>query len=350
MQRLSPQWAYLTGLALLLFSALMALLLGPVKLPIAETLSVVAPFVSSETVPEQTRIIVEDIRYPRMIISIVIGAILGLCGAAMQGLFRNPLADPSLIGITSGAILGASLVIVLIGATSLNFAFLQFSLVSIGAFLGGLLVCAMVYGLAYGKSARNSGAPISVATMLLAGIAVTALVASISSLLEYVADSQSLRQLSLWRMGGIEIVNRTNVIFASAVLLASLLLMMRKADALNALLLGESEARYLGVNVESTTRQLILIVAIAMGVAVSLSGAIAFIGLVVPHVIRLLVGPDHRALLPLSALGGALLLCASDTAARVLMAPNEIPVGIITALIGAPFFIYILKSQSAYRW
>ena len=350
MQRLPLQWVYFAGLALLFVSALTALLLGPVNLPLSETLRLAAPFVPDESVTEQTRIIVEDIRLPRMLISIVIGAILGLCGAAMQGLFRNPLADPSLIGITSGAILGASLVIVLLGVFSLNIAFWQFSLVPVGAFIGGLLVCSLVYGLAYGKSARNSGAPISVATMLLAGIAVTALVASISSMLEYIADSQSLRQLSLWRMGGLDNVSFANIIFALAVLLVSFIFLMRKADALNALLLGESEARYLGVNVESTTRQLILIVAVAMGVAVALSGAIAFIGLVVPHVVRLLVGPDHRSLLPLSALGGALLLCASDTAARVLMAPNEIPVGIITALIGAPFFIYILKSQSAYRW
>ena len=350
MRRVSLNLVYgITALSLLA-SAFFSLLLGPVSLPVAEILALIFPFTDNSLVVEQTRLIVEQIRLPRMLLSLLVGAILGLCGAAMQGLFRNPLADPSLIGITAGAVLGASLVIVLLNGMAVSVLAWRVSLVSLGAFVGGLVVSALVYSLAYGQSNRNAGAPISVATMLLAGIAITALAASVSGMLEYIADSRALRQMSLWQMGGLDNANMTSVFIAALIFALVASLISSKANALNALLLGESEARYMGVEVEATTKQLVILVAIGMGVAVALSGAIAFIGLVVPHIFRLMVGPDHRFLLPLSAMGGAALLCAADTVARVLLAPNEIPVGIVTSLIGAPFFIYILKSQTSFRW
>ncbi len=334
----------------LLVAGMAAILAGPVSLSAGDVLRVLLPFVDDSTVSSQAKLIVEDIRLPRMLLSLVVGAMLGICGAAMQGVFRNPLADPSLIGITAGAVLGASLVIVLLEAIQVELLFWQVSLVSVGAFSGGLVVAALVYGMAYGRVGGASSRSGSVATMLLAGIAITAMVGSISSLLEYSADSQALRQISLWRMGGLDNADFNSIVFIALVFAVVGTGLFRHADGLNALLLGESEARYLGIDTDAVTKRLIVMVAIGMGVAVAVSGAIAFVGLMVPHLFRLMVGPDHRVLLPLSALGGALLLCLSDSLARVLLAPNEIPVGIITSLAGAPFFIYILRTQTVFKW
>lgn len=288
----------------------------------------------------QAAMIVQQIRLPRVLLAAVMGATLAMSGAAMQGLFRNPLADPSLIGVTAGASLGASLLIVLGGG--LLQGFVGLTLVSVGAFIGGVLAVLLVYRLA---SSENGT---SVATMLLAGIAITALAGAVGSLLEFFTDNERLRQISLWKMGGLDGANLPRLLLASLVSGAVLLALPRYAQALNTLLLGESEARHLGIDVGRTKLALIGWVAVGVGTSVALVGTIAFVGLVVPHVVRLWIGPDHRYLLPASALAGAILLLVADTLSRVVLAPTELPVGIITALIGVPFFISLLRQRHQY--
>lgn len=284
-------------------------------------------------------LIVHYIRLPRAVLTALVGALLAICGAAMQGLFRNPLADPSLIGVSAGASAGASLVIVFAGALP---GLAGLSLVSLGAFAGGIAAVLFVYRLATGPAGT------SVATMLLAGIAISALAGSLSSLLEFYADNEMLRRISLWRMGGLDGANWSRVAIVSAVAAVILTVLPREAGALNALLLGESEARHLGVAVDRVKRRLVLLAAAGVGVSVAVAGAIAFVGLVVPHIVRLLIGPDHRWLLPASAMAGAVLLLLADTLARIVIAPTELPIGLLTALLGAPFFISLLRQRSDY--
>lgn len=288
----------------------------------------------------QANLIVQQLRLPRVLLAAMTGATLAVSGAAMQGLFRNPLADPSLIGVTAGASLGASLLIVLGGGLLPGLPGL--TLISLAAFAGGALAVLVVYRLASSESGT------SVATMLLAGIAITSLAGAAGSLLEFLADNEHLRRISLWKMGGLDGANFSRLGVAAAVGAAVLVAIPRHATALNTLLLGESEARHLGIDVECRQRSIILWVAVGVGTSVAMVGTIAFVGLVVPHLIRLLTGPDHRVLLPASALAGAILLVLADSLARVVLAPTELPVGIITALIGVPFFISLLRQRQHY--
>ncbi|WP_341938659.1 FecCD family ABC transporter permease [Marinimicrobium sp. C2-29] len=329
------QSLWLLSLALLV-SFVLALLLGSVSLA---SLDVARALLGLE-LPGYTAQIIQSIRLPRALLAAGVGAILAICGAILQGLFRNPLADPSLIGVTAGASVGASLMIVL--GASLGGALgglAGMSLVSIGAFLGGLLTVWLVYRVATGINGT------SVATMLLMGIAVSALSASMTGLMDYFADNEMLRRMSLWRMGGLDGANYPRALLAGAVLALLLFTIPAFGRALNTLLLGESQARHLGIDVERLKTRLIVLVAAGVGMAVAVSGSIAFVGLVVPHMVRLWVGPDHRILLPLSALGGAVLLLLADTFARTALAPAELPVGLVTALLGAPFFISLLRRR-----
>ncbi len=320
-------------------SIVLAVTQGTVDIDLATTLSALLDTVSG-TATTQAAIIIGEIRLPRVLLAALVGAILAGSGAAMQGLFRNPLADPSLIGVTAGASLGASIVIV--GAGGLLGNFLGLTLVSVGAFVGGLLSVIVVYRLATAASGT------SVATMLLAGIAITALAGAIGNILEFYSNNDTLRRISLWRMGGLDGATYDRLTIAAVVGGLVIGTLPRYAAALNALLLGESEARHLGIDVDRTTRRLILIVAIGVGASVALAGTIAFVGLVVPHIIRMLSGPNHGPLLRNSALAGALLLVLADWLARVLLAPTELPVGIVTAVIGVPFFIVLLRQRSQY--
>lgn len=284
-------------------------------------------------------IIVRDIRLPRAIFALLVGAILASCGAAMQGMFRNPLADPSLIGVTGGAMMGASIATVL-GLSIISSSYWWgFVIISIGAFVGGSLCTLMVYRLAV--SERGT----SVAMMLLAGIAVTAFAGAISTLCEFFADNEHLRRISLWQMGSLEGVHGVQIIILCVVVGVLLFFLQRQAQSLDALLLGESEARHLGVNVDGLKLRIILLVAMAVGMAVAMAGTISFVGLIVPHLVRLLIGPNHRYLLPASAMAGALLLLLADTLARTVISPSELPVGVVTALAGAPFFIVLLRRR-----
>ena len=292
-----------------------------------------------DTVTQQVKTILFDIRLPRICLAILIGAILAISGAVMQGLFRNPLAAPSLIGVSSGASVGASVVIVLAGAWLQSNTALGLSLVAVGAFIGSFLVTVLVYRLS------TSALGTSVTTMLLAGIAVSALAGAVSGLLSYYADNEMLRQISIWQMGNLSTANWQRVLVLTVVAILVLSLFPRESKSLNALLLGESEARHLGIDVQQVKRKLILLTTLGIGTAVAIGGMIGFVGLIVPHIVRLLIGPDHRWLLPASALAGGVLLLLADTIARIIIAPTELPTGILTAILGAPFFIMLLVQQ-----
>jgi iron complex transport system permease protein len=279
-----------------------------------------------------------EIRLPRLILALLVGAVLAILGAVMQGLFRNPLADPSLIGVSGGASVGASIVIVTAGGAMLS-PLAGLSMVALGAFIGGVITTLLVYRVA------TSSLGTSVTTMLLAGIAIGAIAGAFNSLLSYFSDNQMLRQISVWQMGNLGGANWQKASLMAAVSLIIFSLLPSHAKSLNAFLLGESEARHLGIDVQRIKRQLIFLTALGVGVSVALAGLIGFVGLVIPHMVRLLIGPDHRALLPASALAGASLLLIADSIARVVVLPAELPTGILTALLGAPFFVVLLLKQ-----
>ena len=288
--------------------------------------------------PSQIQSIIMDIRLPRLILALLVGSVLAILGAVMQGLFRNPLADPSLIGVSGGASVGASIVIVAACGAMLS-PLAGLSMVALGAFIGGVITTLVVYRVA------TSILGTSVTTMLLAGIAIGAIAGAFNSLLSYFSDNQMLRQISVWQMGNLGGANWQKASLMAAVSLIIFSLLPSHAKSLNAFLLGESEARHLGIDVQRIKRQLIFLTALGVGVSVALAGLIGFVGLVIPHMVRLLIGPDHRALLPASALAGASLLLIADSIARVVVLPAELPTGILTALLGAPFFVMLLLKQ-----
>ena len=342
MRIISAQALCLLLLASLPFAVMFGLNSGAVDIPIETIIDLgFEVFQSSDkdTVSQQVKTILLDIRLPRICLAILIGAILAISGAVMQGLFRNPLAAPSLIGVSSGASVGASVVIVLAGAWLQSNTALGLSLVAIGAFIGSFLVTVLVYRLS------TSALGTSVTTMLLAGIAVSALAGAVSGLLSYYADNEMLRQISIWQMGNLSTANWQRVLVLTVVAILVLSLFPRESKSLNALLLGESEARHLGIDVQQVKRKLILLTTLGIGTAVAIGGMIGFVGLIVPHIVRLLIGPDHRWLLPASALAGGVLLLLADTIARIIIAPTELPTGILTAILGAPFFIMLLVQQ-----
>ncbi|UVL64383.1 iron ABC transporter permease [Pseudomonas sp. B21-032] len=317
----------------------LSLALGPVSLPLFDTLRAGARLIGLPVAGdglEQAELILGQIRLPRTLLGLAVGAVLALSGVAMQGLFRNPLADPGLVGVSAGAALGAAVAIV--GGSWMGGIPEAFGpyLLSLCAFLGGLGVTALVYRLGRRDGQTN------VATMLLAGIALTALAGAAVGLFTYLADDATLRTLTFWNLGSLNGASYQRLWPLVLVTVGVSLWLPRRAQALNVLLLGESEARHLGIEVEKLKRELVFCTALGVGAAVAAAGLIGFIGLVVPHLVRLLAGPDHRVLLPASLLAGASLLLFADLIARLALAPAELPIGIVTAFIGAPFFLYLL--------
>ena len=326
-------------LALLLPAVvIVSLSMGTVSIPLSQIVEALFATMGGGVENSQTNSIVLDIRLPRILLALLVGAVLAVLGTVMQGLFRNPLADPSLIGVSGGASVGASLVIVLVGGTVIS-PLAGLSLISFGAFMGGVISTLIVYRVA------TSSLGTSVTTMLLAGIAIGAIAGAFNSLLSYFSDNQMLRQISVWQMGNLGGANWLKVGIMGGVSGLLLVVLPAQAKSLNALLLGESEARYLGIDVQRIKRKLIFLTALGVGVSVALAGLIGFVGLIIPHIIRLLIGPDHRWLLPSTALAGASLLMIADSIARVVVLPAELPTGILTALLGAPFFVALLIRQ-----
>jgi iron complex transport system permease protein len=283
---------------------------------------------------EYQQLVITDIRWPRTLLAMFVGAILAICGAVTQGLFRNPLADPGIIGVSSGAGLGAAIAIVILPVT------LATIITPVAAFAGGLVTTLLVYRLAQSQLGSTS-----VLILLLAGVAVAAFSGAVVGFLTFIANDQALRDLTLWGMGSLNGATVPMLWLTALTSLSLLLFYQRQAVALNALLLGEAEAEHLGIDTEKLKRRLIIVTAAGVGVAVSASGIIGFVSLVIPHLVRMTLGPDHRQLLPLSALTGAALLLMADIGARVWMAPAELPVGLVTALLGAPFFVFLLLQQ-----
>jgi len=281
------------------------------------------------------------VRFPRILLAIIVGAALAVSGAAMQGLFRNPLADPGLIGISSGAALAVAAVIVLAGPIA---GLLGLYSLSIAAFLGGMMTCLLIFQLAKLSSS------FSITYMLLAGIAISAIAAAGTGFLTYLSDDQQLRALTFWTMGSLGGALWPAVIVVFSIALPAMLLLVVVAKQLNLLLLGEHEAHYLGVRVNRLKYIVIICAACCVGVSVAVSGIIGFVGLVVPHVVRLSIGPDHRVLMPASALLGAILLLVADSLARTIVSPAEMPVGVITSMIGGPFFLWLLIKQNVTRF
>ena len=282
-------------------------------------------------------LVVMNIRLPRLFLGLMIGACLAVAGALMQGLFRNPLADPALVGVSSGAALAAGVTIVL-GDRVLGdlVGRLPFSALSAGAFVGALVSTCVLYLIAT-REGRTS-----IAMMLLAGVALGALASAAMGLLAYVSDDRQLRDLTFWSLGSLGGATWIKVATLAPVTLVVLASSPFLAAGLNALLLGEAEAFHLGIAVQRVKAAAIIVTALAVGASVAAAGAIGFVGIVVPHILRLLIGPDHRVLLPLAAALGAALLVGADTLARTIVTPAELPIGILTAAIGAPFFLWLL--------
>lgn len=329
-------------LAFLIVSLLLGVGLGPVLVPpeavAAILLSKLGLTLDVPVTPQQTAVL-WNIRLPRVLLGALSGAALAVSGALLQGVFRNPLADPGLIGVSSGAALGAVAVIVS-GLAPLGLFTLPFA-----AFVSGAATTLLVYRLS-----RRHGRT-DVATLLLVGLALNAVAGAATGLLTYLADDAALRSIVFWTMGGLGGALWETLLAATPGIALALLLAPRLGRALNLFALGEVEARHLGVTVEQVKRAAVLLAALATGASVALVGPIGFIGLIVPHMVRLAAGPDHRLLLPAAALGGASLLILADLVARTVAAPAEAPVGLITALAGGPFFLaLILRSRRRYGW
>ncbi|MEK6805522.1 MAG: iron ABC transporter permease [Pseudomonadota bacterium] len=323
-------------LALLtLAAALLALSVGPVPIIFGKVIGSLIPGLG--TPPEAFEAAtVQQIRAPRIALALLIGAALAQAGAAMQGLFRNPLADPGLVGVSSGAAFAAVAAIVF-GNSIQVFDWLPARYVlPLATFAGGWLAAITVLRLSSSEGYTRIG------VMLLLGLAINAIAGAGIGFLSHIADDIALRSLTFWMFGSLGKAGWNEILIATPLLLLPLILLPRRAQALNALLLGEAEAGHLGVNVEKLKRELIFLIVLAVAASVALAGIIGFVGLVVPHLIRLWVGPDHRLLLPASALLGALLLTLADIGSRLLLAPTELPIGILTALVGGPFFIGLL--------
>lgn len=310
-------------------TAVAALALGSAAIPLATVAQ--WPF-SPETLSPRDRLILENIRLPRLVLGLAVGAMLAAAGAALQGIFRNPLADPGLIGVSGGAALGAAAMIVLggdhlVGPLALPLA----------AFAGAVAATLAVYGLG-----RRHGM-VSPPSMLLAGIAINALAGAGIGVFSYVGDDVQLRQLTFWTMGSLGAAGWNTLGPSLPLMLIAMTGLALLATRLDVFSLGEREAFHLGLDPRMMVRLTVGLTCLGVGAAVAAAGPVGFIGLVVPHLIRLSLGAGHAVLLPAAMLAGAILLVGADTAARLVAAPAELPVGLLCSLVGAPFFLWLLR-------
>jgi len=328
---------------LLVATTLTSATVGSVRIGWSDLFATILREVSgrSAVVPDEPHAsVLFAIRLPRLALGVLVGAGLGVSGAAMQGVFRNPLVDPGLLGISSGAALGAAATIVLGAKVAhglpLTAAPYILPAASFVAALGAVLVVERI---------ARVGDRTAVGALLLAGIAVNALAFAQTGLLTYLANDAQLRTLTFWSLGSLGGATWATLRAVAIFCFVPLAILVRYARPLNALLLGEAEAKHLGFDVERTKRVVVVCTAILVGACVASSGIVGFVGLVVPHLVRLIVGPDHRAVLPSSALLGATLLTAADAIARTVVSPGELPLGIVTATVGAPFFVALLLRE-----
>ena len=333
-KRRTTRWL-LGGLVVLTVgSVLVGIAIGPVLVPIKRIL---ASLLRQETggLSAMQEVILWQIRLPRVLLGLLVGSGLAVSGVAMQGLFRNPLASPYILGVASGASTGAALAILLAGGIA--------PLLPVGAFAGASIAVLVVYGLA-----RPGNHTTEVFTLIMAGVAVGSFFSAITSFLIFLSSGgEKLSDVLFWIMGGLGRANWTVLAILSPIVLIVIGAIFCFARDLNALALGEETAQHVGVNPKTLYRWLLVLTTLLTAASVALAGTIGFIGLAIPHIMRLLLGPDHRKLLPASALAGGCFLVWSDLLARTAFAPAELPVGVITAFFGAPFFLYLLKAKRA---
>ncbi|MFG1465008.1 iron ABC transporter permease [Xanthobacter sp. DSM 24535] len=343
-------WSARTGLGVFALLALLAffaaLAIGPVTLPLTRVWQVLTQALAGHVTPAgagvRDWVIVLDVRLPRAVLGALVGAGTAVAGAIMQGVFRNPLADPGLIGVSPGAALAAVAWIVLgaSAASALPVAMRPLGL-PLAAFAGGLATTLLISRLAMREGYT------SMATLLFAGLALGALASAGTGVLVFMASEQQSREFLFWTLGSLGGATWLKVAMTAPFVLALLAASPLLARGLDALALGEAEAFHLGLRVEHLKRIAIILVAAGVGACVAATGVIGFIGLVVPHLVRLSIGPAHRALLPACALLGAAVLLGADILARMIAAPAELPLGVVTALVGAPFFLWLLRHRTA---
>ena len=318
---------------IILATALTSLSLGPVNIPASQVASILLSFFGLDIgdFGRTQQLVIEQIRLPRIIVGASVGAALGVAGATMQGLFRNPMADPGIIGVSAGGAVGA-VVAIAMGVTGLFFLALPAF-----AFVGAMVSCFLVYGIA------AVGGHFSMATLLLAGVAVNAFLgAVISAIIISLPDNEALREILFWLAGGLDSRSWEHVQISTPLIIGGTIVILLMTRDLNLLMLGDDEARSMGIRVGVARVTLLAAAALVTGASVAVSGTIAFVGLVTPHILRLVIGPDHRVLIPMSALGGAIFIIVADTVARTIIQPAEFRVGVLTAFVGAPFFILLL--------
>jgi iron complex transport system permease protein len=331
----------LTGLGItLLLVFFLSLSIGQMFIPVNEIFVIFFKklgLFSSVEINSVHETVLWSIRLPRLVMTTLIGVALGLSGAALQGLFRNPLVEPGLIGVSSGSAFAVVAIIVFGYHLGLDRHSISMSAVMpIFAFAGGLLATFVV--LQVGKQMG----PSTIAMLILAGVAVNALCGALMGLMIFYADENQLHMFTFWTLGDLSGANWTNLGIAAPLLLIGSFFLFRYTNALNAIAIGESEAFHMGVDVDRVKKSIIFFGALAVGTAVSLAGAIGFVGLVVPHLIRVTFHSDNRLVMPGSAIGGPLLLILADLVARTIVSPAELPIGVVTGLVGAPFFIFLL--------
>jgi iron complex transport system permease protein len=333
----------------LLLSAAIAVTIGAAGIPLARLPAALGlPFGSADpAMLQRDTLVLWSVRLPRIALAMIVGSLLAASGAIMQGLFRNPLADPALVGVSSGGALAAAGTIVIgdriaaqaIAAQAKGGVALE--LLPFAAFLGSLVATSVLYRVAT-REHRTS-----IAIFLLGGLAIAALANAGIGLLVFIADDRQLRDVTFWLLGSLSGATWAKVAIVAPFLAAMLAAAPLIARGLDLLVLGETEAYHMGIQVERLKRTAIVLVAAMTGAAVAFAGVIGFVGIVVPHILRLVLGPGHRLLLPASAVLGAILMIAADTCARTIAAPAEVPIGILTALVGAPFFLGMLLRQRA---
>ncbi|MBE6066823.1 MAG: iron ABC transporter permease [Clostridium lundense] len=328
----------LVTIAILLVLIILSSTLGVANITFIQTMKIllskipfIGAFIDLSNVSNTQVLIITNIRLPRIFMAALIGAGLSVVGASFQAIFKNPMADPYVLGISSGAALGAAIAIVM----GLQVMFLGMNLVTVFAFLGAILTTIIVYSIA------KTGTKIPTNVLLLAGVSVSFLLSSLISLI-MIFNREQVDQIVFWTMGSIASANWKQVSSLLPFIILGCILMIIYARDLNIMLTGDETASSLGVDVDKVKKILLVISSIIVAACVSVSGIIGFVGLIIPHMVRLLAGPDHRTLLPFSTIGGAIFMIIADTLARILVPPAEIPVGAITSVFGAPYFIYLL--------
>ncbi|MDX3374226.1 iron ABC transporter permease [Streptomyces sp. ME02-6991-2A] len=330
----SKAFVLTVGLSLaLLAGCLLSAAIGAYSIPIGDVLSSLQHRIGlgGQPLDRVGESVLWNVRLPRVVLALLVGASLGCAGALMQGVFGNPLAEPGVIGISAGAAVGA------VASIALGLTFFGNWTITVFAFIAGLATVLLVYTLS------RSGGRTEVVTLILTGIAVNAFAGALIGLFIFFADNAQITQITFWQLGSLSQATWPKVLAVLPCALAGLLIAPFYARKLDLLALGERPARHLGVDVERLRITLVLVVALLTAAAVAVAGIISFVGLLVPHLLRMANGPGHRFLVPGSALGGALVLVAGDLAARTVAAPAELPLGVLTALFGSPFFFWLLR-------